>query len=167
LACQLPGTVLQCTCCCTISHGISRARTGSAALVQHTSVHACDTTLTSVPHAAASPTVHRSTGHFCLCRTQVALHECDVCFISYELLRKELRSQRDHLLRHYGFWRLMLDEAQLVASSNSAAAAAASDVWRFQVRGTAGAVAAGAAGHGQWLGVVLHQLQPCLPHRLL
>ena len=72
--------------------------------------------------------------------TQVAMHECDICFISYEALRKELRNGADALLTRYGFWRLMLDEAQNVASSNSAAAAAASSIWRFQV-GPAGLAA--------------------------
>jgi hypothetical protein len=65
----------------------------------------------------------------------VALHTCDVCLMSYEQLRKELGSKRGDLLEAYGFWRLMLDEAQMVASSNSAAAAAASSIWRFQVGG--------------------------------
>jgi hypothetical protein len=34
------------------------------------------------------------------------------------------------LLTRLGFWRVVLDEAQMVANSNSAAAAAASSLWR-------------------------------------
>ena len=36
----------------------------------------------------------------------------------------------DSLACRYGFWRVMLDEAQMVSNSNSVAAQAASSIWR-------------------------------------
>lgn len=56
------------------------------------------------------------------------LPELDVVFTSYENLRKEL-AQNSPLL-NFGFWRIMLDEAQLVANTNSVAAVMASQLWR-------------------------------------
>ena len=51
-------------------------------------------------------------------------------FMSYESLRKELgHAERSRLLQ-FGFWRVMLDEAQLVAASSSAAARMTSALWR-------------------------------------
>ncbi len=62
---------------------------------------------------------------------QVPVHECDVVLLSYEVLRRELSncvgsSSSARLaarqLPLLGFWRIVLDEAQLVANSNSVAA---------------------------------------------
>ncbi len=39
------------------------------------------------------------------------------------------------MLQQYGFWRVMLDEAQLVANSSSVAAIMASSLWRRHVSG--------------------------------
>lgn len=59
------------------------------------------------------------------------MHECDVVLVSYEVLRRELSncvgsSSSARLaarqLPLLGFWRIVLDEAQLVANSNSVAA---------------------------------------------
>lgn len=59
---------------------------------------------------------------------QVPITDLDVVFLSYELLRREL-SLHSPLLR-FGFWRIMLDEAQMVANTNSVAAVMASQLWR-------------------------------------
>ncbi|KAK9915395.1 hypothetical protein WJX75_008587 [Coccomyxa subellipsoidea] len=58
------------------------------------------------------------------------LHTCDVAFMSYENLRKELGYAGKSLLLQFGFWRLVLDEAQLVAASSSVAALMTSALWR-------------------------------------
>ncbi|KAK9861722.1 hypothetical protein WJX84_002580 [Apatococcus fuscideae] len=72
-----------------------------------------------------------------LCRaadgSQVAMHTCDLAFITYEQLRKELGQQGSHVsstLLAWGFWRVLLDEAQLVAHTSSVAAQKASSLWR-------------------------------------
>ncbi|KAK9831775.1 hypothetical protein WJX74_008901 [Apatococcus lobatus] len=66
--------------------------------------------------------------------TLVAMHTCDLCFITYEQLRKELghegRGDLSSTLLAWGFWRVLLDEAQLVAQSSSVAAQKASSLWR-------------------------------------
>lgn len=43
---------------------------------------------------------------------------------------RELQSRARSPLQHFGFWRVCLDEAQLVAHTASAAALAASQLWR-------------------------------------
>ena len=62
------------------------------------------------------------------------IHELDVVMISYEHLRDQLKlahrkTIKKSLLR-YGFWRVCLDEAQLIARSSSVAAVVASMLWR-------------------------------------
>lgn len=89
----------------------------------------------------------------------VAVAECDLIFCSFETLREELKHQLRHHatmgsghsipragggaaagdggvaattspLLMLGFWRIILDEAQIVSNSNSAAALMASALWR-------------------------------------
>ena len=61
---------------------------------------------------------------------------CDLVLVSFETLRDELRkTQRaeggmDLPLGALGFWRVVLDEAQLVAKSTSKAALICSEIWR-------------------------------------
>ncbi|KXZ54387.1 hypothetical protein GPECTOR_5g465 [Gonium pectorale] len=62
------------------------------------------------------------------------VHSCDVVLVSYEVLRRELAmrhsSASSQLLPRLGFWRIVLDEAQLVANSNSVAAQVVSSLYR-------------------------------------
>jgi E3 ubiquitin-protein ligase SHPRH len=55
-----------------------------------------------------------------------------VVLMSYEQLRDQLHAAagQSSLLHQYGFWRVVLDEAQLVANSSSVAAVVASSLWR-------------------------------------
>lgn len=88
--------------------------------------------------AAHAPVVRMA---FATCKepstgTRVPISECDLVLMSYEVLRKELahvtgsKKGPGSALQRYGFWRIMLDEAQLVANSNSVAAQMASSLWR-------------------------------------
>eukprot|EP00854_Cymbomonas_tetramitiformis_P011773 gene11773-13897_t len=66
---------------------------------------------------------------------RVSIHECDLVLMSYETLRQEMGGMRrgpgeGPPLLQFGFWRVVLDEAQLVASSSSVAAQIASELWR-------------------------------------
>ncbi len=61
---------------------------------------------------------------------RVPLPDLDIIFLSYEQMRKELSKRQESHLIKFGFWRIMLDEAQLVANSNSVAAVMASGLWR-------------------------------------
>ncbi|EFJ47333.1 hypothetical protein VOLCADRAFT_92108 [Volvox carteri f. nagariensis] len=64
---------------------------------------------------------------------KVPVHGCDVVLVSYEVLRKELTAVGDKTsqsLPRLGFWRIVLDEAQLVANSNCVAAEVASSLYR-------------------------------------
>lgn len=59
------------------------------------------------------------------------LVDCDVVLVSFETLRDEMRSGPDDtVFSTLGFWRVVLDEAQLVANSTSAAAIMCSQLWR-------------------------------------
>jgi E3 ubiquitin-protein ligase SHPRH len=60
------------------------------------------------------------------------LHSLDLVLISYEHLRDQLHMAGSQLsvLQQYGFWRVCLDEAQLIANSSSVAAVMASSLWR-------------------------------------
>ena len=62
----------------------------------------------------------------------VLMHETDICLMSYEHLRSELGGVQpgSSHLHQYGFWRVVLDEAQLVTNSSSVAAITASSLWR-------------------------------------
>lgn len=57
-----------------------------------------------------------------------------VVLMSYEQLRDQMfattSTQNASLLNQFGFWRVVLDEAQLVANSSSVAAVVASSLWR-------------------------------------
>ena len=71
------------------------------------------------------------------CRTNdqkvVELHTVDIALCSYELLRNQIREQtaaKVAPLLQWGFWRVCLDEAQLIANNNSVAAIMASNLWR-------------------------------------
>jgi len=67
---------------------------------------------------------------------EVAVEQCDLCFVSFETLRDELRktsiSQSGLFmpLGALGFWRVILDEAQLVSKETSKAATICSEIWR-------------------------------------
>jgi E3 ubiquitin-protein ligase SHPRH len=89
--------------------------------------------------AAAGGTVNLARGdpiRPILCRTSDGqlkpMHELDVVLMSYEQLRDQLYASGSHtsLLAQFGFWRVVLDEAQLVANSSSVAAVVASSLWR-------------------------------------
>ena len=64
---------------------------------------------------------------------QVVLHDCDIVLMSYEVLRKVLQGgTTDSVNKAFaklGFWRIVLDEAQLVANSNSVAATVRWSLW--------------------------------------
>ena len=59
---------------------------------------------------------------------------CDIILTSYETFRKELGAARSSFsvspLEQLGFWRIVLDEAQLVSQTNSVAAQMAAHLWR-------------------------------------
>jgi E3 ubiquitin-protein ligase SHPRH len=67
---------------------------------------------------------------------EVEVEKCDIILCSFETLRDELRkTQRLHAgmdlpLGTLGFWRIILDEAQLVSQSTSRAALVCSELWR-------------------------------------
>jgi E3 ubiquitin-protein ligase SHPRH len=54
----------------------------------------------------------------------------DLCLVSYEALRDQLHARGEPPLCRLGFWRVVLDEAQLIANSSSSAAVMASALWR-------------------------------------
>lgn len=59
--------------------------------------------------------------------------ECDVVFATYETLQVELRrssNSKKSLLLWAQWWRIVLDEAQMVADSNGSAATMAGELWR-------------------------------------
>ncbi|GAQ77838.1 SNF2 domain containing protein [Klebsormidium nitens] len=58
------------------------------------------------------------------------LEQYDIVITSYEVIRTELAGSADSPLLSYGFWRVVLDEAQLVANSSSVAAVTASSIMR-------------------------------------
>eukprot|EP01044_Picomonas_judraskeda_P005205 COSAG03_NODE_482_length_7563_cov_113.365086_4_plen_1377_part_00 len=64
----------------------------------------------------------------------VDIASCDIILASYETFRKELGSARSSFsvspLEQLGFWRIVLDEAQLVSKTNSVAAQMAAHLWR-------------------------------------
>eukprot|EP00887_Chlorella_sp_A99_P005493 scaffold1.g5493.t1 len=75
--------------------------------------------------------------------SKLPMHEADLVLMSYEHLRDQMHAtggNRSSLLNQFGFWRVMLDEAQarelrdeahcLVANSSSVAAIMASSLWR-------------------------------------
>ncbi|KAK9805418.1 hypothetical protein WJX73_003162 [Symbiochloris irregularis] len=66
-----------------------------------------------------------------ICENGTPMHTCDVVLATYEQLQKELISagEKSPLLQ-FGFWRLVLDEAQTVASTHTAAAESVSTLWR-------------------------------------
>lgn len=57
------------------------------------------------------------------------MHDCDICLISYEQLKLELSGSR-RTLTLFSFWRVILDEAQLVHNINSIASLAANSLMR-------------------------------------
>jgi len=65
---------------------------------------------------------------------RVPMDEMDLCLMSYEQLRDELgkvqRGRETSGLHAFGFWRVVLDEAQLISNTNSVAAIMASSLWR-------------------------------------
>ncbi len=67
---------------------------------------------------------------FCPMHTQVPISELDIVFITYEQLQKD--KMRKSPLRDYGFWRIILDEAQMVGDLSSVAAEVAGELFRFQ-----------------------------------
>ena len=57
----------------------------------------------------------------------------DICLCSYEDLREQLGASHGNTvsaLQQFGYWRVCLDEAQLIANSSSVAAVMASSLWR-------------------------------------
>jgi len=70
------------------------------------------------------------------CGRAVEVEQCDVILVSFETLRDELRKTSlsegglDMPLGALGFWRIILDEAQLVSQTTSRAALMCSDLWR-------------------------------------
>ena len=59
------------------------------------------------------------------------LETCDLVLVSFETLRDEMRhGKEDSTFSTIGFWRIVLDEAQLVANSTSTAALMCSELWR-------------------------------------
>ncbi|KAK9805425.1 hypothetical protein WJX73_004310 [Symbiochloris irregularis] len=66
-----------------------------------------------------------------ICENGTPLHTCDIVLASYEHVKQELETAgKKSPLLQYGFWRLVLDEAQQVASTNKAAAVSVSSLWR-------------------------------------
>jgi len=57
------------------------------------------------------------------------LHTLDLALLSYEHLRDHSRGDSLNL-EHFGFWRVCLDEAQMISNTNSVAALMASSLWR-------------------------------------
>ena len=79
--------------------------------------------------AATRKVGKRETVYLNALEDRMPLTDLDICFMSYEQMRNAIKT-RDSVLTRFGFWRIMLDEAQLVAQSNSVAAVVASSLWR-------------------------------------
>ena len=86
-------------------------------------------TTTATAPTAAKDTLHMVPFRRVLCATEngtpAEMQTLDLCFCSYEDLREQLGStSQAHLstLQQFGYWRVCLDEAQLVANSSSVAA---------------------------------------------
>lgn len=65
--------------------------------------------------------------------TAAEIQTLDICLCSYEDLRDQLGASHSNsvsALQQFGFWRVCLDEAQLIANSSSVAAVMASSLWR-------------------------------------
>jgi SNF2-related domain len=65
--------------------------------------------------------------------TAAEIQTLDICLCSYEHLRDQLSASHGNTvspLQQFGFWRVCLDEAQLIANSSSVAAVMASSLWR-------------------------------------
>ncbi|KAL0028145.1 hypothetical protein WJX77_009970 [Trebouxia sp. C0004] len=60
----------------------------------------------------------------------VQMQQQDIALMTYEQLRKELSASNKCPLLQFGFWRVVLDEAQLVAATSSVAAQMTSSLWR-------------------------------------
>ncbi|ODQ52033.1 hypothetical protein SAICODRAFT_48619, partial [Saitoella complicata NRRL Y-17804] len=64
---------------------------------------------------------------------RAAFSDCDIVFVTYETITRELansnRASKSPLLWVH-WWRVVIDEAQMVAQSNSAAAIMANELWR-------------------------------------
>ena len=114
------------------------------------------------------------------------LHTLDLCLCSYEDLRVQLGSAQGFnmsLLQQFGFWRVCLDEAQLIANTSSVAAIMASSLWRrhawvvtgtpitaklSEVRGLLEFLALEPIYHNEeWAKLVQHGCDKAQPHGLL
>ncbi|KAG7672032.1 putative DNA repair protein RAD5A [Nannochloris sp. 'desiccata'] len=65
--------------------------------------------------------------------TAAEIQTLDICLCSYEDLRDQLGASHGNnlsALQQFGYWRVCLDEAQLIANSSSVAAVMASSLWR-------------------------------------
>mmetsp|Transcript_22890 Transcript_22890/g.52815 ORF Transcript_22890/g.52815 Transcript_22890/m.52815 type:complete len:1079 (-) Transcript_22890:1998-5234(-) len=58
------------------------------------------------------------------------VEDCHVVLCSYEALREEVKRSEEGLFASLGFWRVVLDEAQLVENTSSQAALMCSQLWR-------------------------------------
>ena len=62
---------------------------------------------------------------------QVPIQECDVCLISWEQLMKELREHHaSSILAKFGFWRIIIDEAQVLQINYGEDGDMLNDLWR-------------------------------------
>jgi hypothetical protein len=62
---------------------------------------------------------------------QVAIHDCDVCLITWEQIMKELREHHaSSVLAKWGFWRIIIDEAQTLEINYGEDGDMLNDLWR-------------------------------------
>jgi SNF2-related domain len=62
---------------------------------------------------------------------QVAIHDCDVCLITWEQIMKELREHHaKSVLAKWGFWRIIIDEAQSLEINYGEDGDMLNDLWR-------------------------------------
>ena len=74
---------------------------------------------------------------------QVPIHDCDVCLISWEQITKELREHHaGSVLAKFGFWRIIIDEAQVLQINYGEDGDMLNDLWRRKMWLLSGADAA-------------------------
>jgi E3 ubiquitin-protein ligase SHPRH len=78
----------------------------------------------------------------------VAIHDCDVCFISWEQIVKELNEHHaNSVLAKWGFWRIIIDEAQVLQINYGEDGDLLNELWRRKLWLLSGALSSGRLLH--------------------